>query len=85
MGMGKISILAPIMYNHHIETCQWAFSGLFCTLGNINLAVDSLVCFPSSRKIRGKGICVERYVLARNLPSTGYGDLVIFLEKVGNW
>ena len=39
MGMGKISILAPIMKYCHLEILQWAFSGLCGTLENVNLAV----------------------------------------------
>ena len=40
--------------------------------------------FQVSRKNKGKGICIEKYVSGRNLTSTGYGYLVIFLEQVGN-
>ena len=40
--------------------------------------------FTSFKKIRGERIFVEKHVSGRNLPSTGYGDLVIFLEEVVN-
>ena len=56
------------------------------TLDNSELCyVDSLVCSLEFQEELGEmGICVEECVSGRNLPSLGYGDLVIFLEWVGN-
>ena len=53
-----------------MEIHQRVLSGLCGTLENVNLAMDSLVFFPSYKKISGKGICVEKCVSVRNLPST---------------
>ena len=40
--------------------------------------------FPKSQEKLGGGICVKNYESGRNLPSTGYEDLVNFLEWLGN-
>ena len=81
--MGKISILAPIMYNCHIEICKWAFSGLCGTLENVNLTVDGLVCFPSIRKIRGQGYVLQICIVEKPVINWTE-DLVIFPEQLGN-
>ena len=40
------------------------------------------MCLKYQERLGGR-ICVK-YVLWRNLPSTGYEDLVFFLEQMGN-
>ena len=85
-GIGKIFILAPIMWNYCLKIHQWMSSGLFHTLDNINLAI-----FKFQAKLEGRGYVVIRMhscekpcMSGRNLPSPGYWDLVIFLQWVGN-
>ena len=68
-----------------MEVCQWVSFGPFYLLDNSKLRyVDSLMCYLSSKKNQGEGVCVEECITGRKLPLPRHGDLVIFLEWVVN-
>ena len=57
MGIGKISIMAPIIQNYHLENYLWGFFHLICTWDNFNFAIQVAFCvLLVSRKLGEVGM-----------------------------